>query len=309
MASRFDTNDFRDARPNAYWIERAQDPTRPVGGLLVYILSGAMLITALQARLRLLMLGIGRERVEQIMREVVIAGSTRYGYEELVRQPFVDGNWAGRTQTALLVAAVQLGAPADFVRELASNLREQQVGWRSLKFAIMVAYKLPSNLMTSPVPGRAGDLAKMAEGIEFRHSSLPGVGGTTNILHPPTWRRAIGTSSEAPRQTTVNDALGGGVTFTPGPGRETAEVIPPTPTPPATPPPSATPPPVRPPPNTTTPPAPTPVVRPPSPPAPTVARASSSGGAIAAVSLLALAGAVAFASSEKKRKKKGPSLF
>lgn len=301
MSTRFDTNDFRDARPNAYWIERPTDYSAPTGGLIVYILSGAMLICAMQARLRILMLGIGRARVEEIMAAHVPAGATRYAYDALIRQPFVDGNWAGRTQTALLVAAVQLGAPREFITELAGNLRDSQVGWRSLKFAILVAFKFPASLMSTPAAGRAGDIAKLAESIELRYSSLPGISSTTNVLHPPSWRRETSVTSEAPRRTTVNDVLGGGITFTPGPTTTTAN-------PPRTEPPVTTTPPA---PTTTTPrpPAATPppprsniATTPPAVPAPpTIARSSGAGAAVALVVLGV--GAAFLASSEKKPKR------
>lgn len=338
MATRFDTNDFRSSASTAYWIERPADRSAPVGGLTVYLLSGAMLICALQARLRLLMLGIGRARVEELMRAHVPSGATRYSYDELIRQPFVDGNWAGRTQTALLLAAVQLGAPQDYINELASNLRDMQVGWRSLKFGILVAYKFSSSLMSAPVAGRAGDIAKLGEGIELRYSGIPGVGGPTNIVHPPQWRRPTSVTSELPRASTVNDVLGGGIRFVPGaappassqpaappvslppaqppvpppppasiPGTETAERIPPAPEPSR--PPVAQPPPVSPPPARPAPAAPQAPVpaRPPAvavPARPTVTQGSSMGAGVAALALVTLGVGAAWMASEKKGPKR-----
>jgi len=321
MSGIFDRNDLgTNARSAGYFIRRTDDYVTLVGGLLVYSLSGAMLITALQARMILFLRsvsGANEARLNDLLRSL----GSPYQLRVLVRETQVDANWAGRTQTMLYLCCSLLGFPQSYLDAIALGFRQRQVNWESTKAAICLAFVLPSPT-SAPAPGpeleRAqANLAKLLASIELRYSNVAATAGvTTTTVSLPVWGRALTVSRDTPSGQTINAAMGvffASASTNPNaapparrPSVENTTVVPSAPQPHGSelPPerPRAAPP-------ASAPPASAPPASPPSParPAqvpvrPTVATGSSSGAAIGIAALLAVGAIAAVSSSGKKSK-------
>jgi len=323
MSGIFDTNNLSSSAKTGYFIRRTEDAVTIVGGLMVYWLSASMLISALQARMILFIRsasGSQEARMNQIIRDL----GAPYTLRQLAQETQVDGNWAGRTQTMLLIVCTLLGFPESYLAAIVQGYRLSQVNWESAKAAICIAYVMASPI-AAPAPGAELDrsranLAKLLGTIELRYSNVAsGAGVTTTQVMLPQWRRANGVSRDAPRAQTINQALG--ITFTstrspqtsapptPPAARENTQVVAPPPqpeerpsAPPSTPPPST--PPRQPEERPSAPPSATPPVRQPTqtPVRPTVTTASASGALIGLGVLGAIAAIAAVSSTTGKKK-------
>ncbi len=327
MSGIFDRNDLgTNARSAGYFIRRTDDSVTLVGGLMVYFLSGAMLITALQARMILFLRsvsGANETRLNDLLRSL----GSPYRLNVLVRETQVDANWAGRTQTMLYLCCSLLGFPQSYLDAIALGFRQRQVNWESTKAAICLAFVLPSPT-SAPAPGpeleRAqANMTKLLASIELRYSNVAAAAGvTTTTVSLPVWGRALIVTRETPTGQTINAAMGVRFVSTASnpnasaPARR-ASIEDTTTVPSATLPQGSELPPERPrlpqgstppaTPTTPTPTTPTPTPRPTPAPAqvpvrPTVTTGSSSGAAIGIAALLGIAAIAAVATGPKKSK-------
>lgn len=213
MSGIFDRNDLgTNARSAGYFIRRTDDSVTLVGGLLVYFLSGAMLITALQARLILFLRSVSGAN-EARLNDLIRSLGSPYTLRVLVRETQVDANWAGRTQTMLYLCCSLLGFPQSYLDAIALGFRQRQVNWESVKAAICIAFVLPSPTSapaTGPELDRArANLTKLLASIELRYSNVAAAAGvTTTTVSLPVWGRALTVTRETPTGQTINSAMG-----------------------------------------------------------------------------------------------------
>lgn len=310
MSTPLDTNDLSGARQGGYFILRSDDPVAGWGGLVLYLLSGAQLISALQARVILFLRNLPEATT---IRHLAELPGSRYRPADLIPSPMVDGIWGPKTTAALYVVCRAVGYPVEICEAIKQTFTQRQISMGAVRAAIHLSYFLPAPSPGSDLPTSA-DLAKATAGIVLRLSEVKS-GETVSQIRLPLWLGRTAVSAEAPRRTTVNAALSSGLTFTPG-------VVPLPVQPPVRPgsvpgmirPTTAEPPvddmfdrfgPVRPPPRdaappTTTPPrdpAPPNVPPPPRPPATEISRASSAG--VVGVLALGLVGLAVVASKPK----------
>lgn len=216
MPGFLDVNDLSSRRQTGYFIVQSPPNNTNFATMPIYRLSGAQLITAVQARIVLVLRTVPRERVAaELARLRAESRRSVPTFEQITTDPYTDGAWGPLTTAGLYAAASLIGYPGPEIASLAQAFATQRLDIRSVKTAIHLAYLADERAgFAQGVPARAAELRAALDSIVLRFSGVNAEAVTSGLVLP-IWNRRTAVDRSLPVRATLASVLTEGVSFTP----------------------------------------------------------------------------------------------